>query len=259
MAKFNGVAILITSSGRPVSIEWALSLPAFVYPMGMSYALFLAKGKERGDQRDALLQKAIDVGAEYAFFLDDDTICPNNTIKQLHYELTQRPDVAVIGGIYCTKSEQPEPLVFEKLGGGPYYGWTLGDVFECKGIATGCMMIRTAAVKDIPKPWFKDFSEAPVGKTVSYNGIEFPQAKDEGTDDLFFCRKVDEAGWKILAHGGILPVHVDDEGSYYTLPLDSYPCRSFDKQIAQAKAEGKQHMIITVERPANDPSNTSSH
>lgn len=249
MGKFNGIAMLVTSSGRPVHIEWALSLPALQYPMGMSVAWFLARGKERAEQRDALASRAAEIGAEYMFFLDDDTVCPNYTLQQLHYEMAQRPDVGVIGGIYCTKAEPPEPLVFKELGGGPFYEWTLGDVFECKGIATGAMMIKTSILKNIPKPWFKDFQDAPIGKKVDYNGVVFDEYKDSGTDDLYFCRKVTEAGYKILAHGGVLPVHIDQEGKYYTLPLDSYPCKSFDKEIAQAKAEGKRNLIITVEKP----------
>ena len=248
MAKFPGIAMLVTSSGRPVCIDWALSLPALQYPMGMSVAWLKAQGLERGNQRDALAEKAIEMGAEWLFFLDDDVICPNYTIQQLHYELAQQPEVGVIGGIYCTKSPQPEPLVFKELGGGPYYGWTLGEVFEVKGIATGSMMIRASILKNIPKPWFVDHDIAPVGEIVTYNGVESPRARNASTDDLYFCRKVDEAGFKILAHGGILPVHVDEDQNFYTLPLDSYPCKNFSKEIAQAKAEGKRNLVIRVEK-----------
>jgi len=214
----------------------------------MSVAWFLATGKERGEQREALAQRAVDIGADYAFFIDDDTISPNYTLQQLHYELAQRPDVGVIGGIYCTKAPTPEPLVFKELGAGPFWEWTLGDVFECKGIATGCMMIKTSILKDIPKPWFKDYQDAPVGKTVEFNGTEFSEFKDSGTDDLYFCKKVTEAGYKILAHGGILPVQVGQDGVQYTLPLDSYPCRTFEKEIAAAKAAGKRNLVISIER-----------
>lgn len=252
MAKFNGVAIAVTSSGRPVNIEWALSLPSLAFPVGMSAAWLLAKGSERGKQRDALAQRALDIGADYLFLIDDDTISPHTAIRDLHYELAQRPDAALIAGIYCTKEERPSPLVFESLGGGPFYNWTLGDVFECAGVGTGCMLIRTKVLNDIPKPWFVDFSEAIAGQSVEINGLTFPQAKSEGTDDLYFCKKVTEAGYKILAHGGVLPVHVDQDGKMYTLPLDSYPCKAFDAQIAQAKADGKRNLIIQVERPVND-------
>ena len=97
MGKFNGVAILITSSGRDVSMDWALSLPTFQYPVGMSVAWFLAKGLARGQQRDALAQKALDIGADYMMLLDDDTISPNYTIQQLHYRLANNPDAGVCG------------------------------------------------------------------------------------------------------------------------------------------------------------------
>jgi hypothetical protein len=43
------------------------------------------------------------------------------------------------------------------------------------------------------------------------------------TDDIYFCRKVREAGMRILAHGGVLPGHWDEHGNVYFLPDDSYP------------------------------------
>lgn len=246
MGNFNGVAILITSSGRSVDIDWSLSLPSFQYPIGMSVAWFLAKGQDRGPQRDALAKRAVEIGAPYMFFLDDDTICPNYTIQQLHYQLNQNDDAAVCGGIYFTKSSTPEPLVFKELEAGPYWKWKLGDVFPCKGLGTGCMMIRTECLKNIPEPWFVDTQEAPVGQTVDYNGVAIPQSKKSGTDDLFFCRKVSDAGYVILAHGGVLPVHVDQDGKQYSMPLDSYPCREWKEQIEEARAAGKSAMTFTA-------------
>ena len=250
MGKFNGVAMLVTSSGRDVNVEWALSLAAFQYPVGMSVAWFLAKGKERGPQRDALAEKALEIGAEFTMFLDDDTISPNYTIQQLHYQLCQHPDAAVCGGIYCTKATPPEPLVFKEIGAGVFWQWKLGEVFECKGLGTGSMMIRTDVLNHISKPWFVDTQTAPVGESENYNGIEMPICKRSGTDDLYFCKKVSDAGYKILAHGGVLPVHVDSEGKFYSLPLDSYPCKEYEKEIGEALKSGKTNLVF--KSPSNN-------
>lgn len=246
MANFNGVAMLIASSGRQVNIEWSLSLPTFQYPVGMSAAWFLCIDKDRAAQREKLLEKAVDIGAEYAMFIDDDTLIPNYSIQQLHYHLSQNPDVAVCGGIYCTKTEFPEPIVFKELGAGPFWKWSIGDVFECKGLGTGCMMIRCEALKSLSKPWFSEPKEAPVGEIATFNGTEIEVGLRESTDDLYFCRKLTEAKWKILAHGGILPVHIGQEGKFYTLPVDSWPCKAYSKEIAAAKAAGKREVIYSA-------------
>ena len=217
----------------------------------MSTIWLLAKGNleaiERGEltrdmQRQGLAEKALEVGADYMMWLDDDTISPNFAVQWLHRELANRPDAGVCGGIYCTKEAVPQPLVFDEIGGGPTYNWTVGEAFECKGLATGCMMVKSSILKDIPKPWFRDHNEAPVGQTTEYNGIQVPLAKSGGTDDLYFCQKVTDAGYKIIAHGGVLPVHVGQDGKRYTLPLDTYPCTSFDKKQAERRRENEREI-----------------
>lgn len=244
MAKFNGVAMLCPSSGRGVTIEWAMALATFQYPVGLSVAWFLCKGSDRAAQRETLMTRGLEIGADWLMWIDDDTISPNYTVQQLHYQLQCHPDAAICGGIYCTKAPQPEPLVFREIGGGPCYDWKLGDVFECKGLGTGCMMIRSAALKDIPQPWFQEVTAAPVGKTANYNGVQVPVNKENGTDDLYFCQKVTDAGWKIYAHGGVLPVHVDQDGKYYTLPIDSPPCSEHREALKAMAASGKSELII---------------
>lgn len=225
MATFNGVAICIVSSGRPVHLRWATSLPGLLYPVGMSIGWFCIEGKDRAANRERLVEEAIKVGAPYVMFIDDDTILPNFAIRQLHVEIEKDPTIMVCGGIYCTKENPPAPLVFKSLGGGPFYQWKVGEIFSCAGLGCGAMLIKTEVFKHISKPWFLEPDEAYVDQTEILNGVECPLTAMRGTDDLFFCKKVAEAGFKIIAHGGVLPVHVDSEGKYYTLPLDSYPCQ----------------------------------
>src|SRR6185437_1032900 len=91
-------------------------------------------------------------------------------------------------------------------------------------------------VKDIPKPWFYEACEAPADEMVDLPGGKVNLAKRTGTDDLYFCQKVSDAGLKIMAHGGVLPVHMDQDGKYYTLPPDCHPCKSFDEKQAALKS-----------------------
>jgi hypothetical protein len=45
------------------------------------------------------------------------------------------------------------------------------------------------------------------------------------TDDMYFCRKVREAGFRLLAHGGVLPAHWGQDGNCYRIAEDTYPFR----------------------------------
>jgi len=225
MAQFNGIAIGIASSGRKTDLRWSLSLPSLVAPVGMSVAWLVKTSDDRAANRQTIAEAAVKGGASYLFFLDDDTVCPNFTLLKLHSEIEKDPTIMVCGGIYCTKQEIPAPIVFKKLGGGPFYNWKTGDVFECAGLGAGCMLIKTEVFQHLEKPWFFEPHSAPEDRVSDINGEDVPLAHEGGTDDLYFCDKVSKAGFKIMAHGGVLPIHLDQEGNTYSLPIDSYPCK----------------------------------
>jgi hypothetical protein len=232
---FHGIAICVASSGRPVDLRWSLNLPTLLFPVGMSIGWFARINKNRAKNREILVKTAIKVGAPYVMFIDDDTILPNFALRALHAEMEKDPKIMVCGGIYCTKEDIPSPIVFEHLGGGPFYNWKIGDVFPCAGIGCGAMLIKTEVFKHIPKPWFLEPHKAYTDKMISVNGVTCPLTAESATDDLYFCKKVAEAGFKIVAHGGVLPVHLDQEGNMYTLPLDAYPCQGMGLQAMPKK------------------------
>lgn len=240
-----GIVVVVPSSGRPVPIEWAMAIATLSYPVGMNHAWYISKADKnskemtRDIQRETLAEKALALGAEYMMCFDDDTVPPAHTIQSLWYVLSKNPNAAICGGIYCTKTEIPMPLVFKELGDGPYWNWTLGDVFKCKGLGTGCMMIRLSVLKNIPKPWFKDTSTCEPGIIEkAEDGSPITVVGESGTDDIYFCQKVSEAGYEILAHGGVLPMHIDQEGNQYVLPGDSYPVQSYLKKKAEFESKG---------------------
>lgn len=253
MKRSNGIVVLVPTSGRKVCIEWAIAIGSMSFPVGMNHSWYVSKagpnsGFTRDQQREKLAENAIKVGAEYMLWLDDDTVPPPTAAQELFFVLSQNPKAAICGGIYCTKEEIPSPIVFMELGAGPHWQWTMGDVFKCKGIGTGCMMVRTSVLKDIPKPWFKDTSESNLGDVDIYDDIRVNIAGRSGTDDLYFCQKVSDAGYDIYAHGGVLPVHVDYEtDKTYKLPKNSYPVISYGEKLDAINAtlpEGQKKIII---------------
>lgn len=233
MSKPKGICTLIASSGRDVCLEWALSLPALTYPVGMHHFMNASKKDPnnpeftRAAQREKLMESSEAV-AEFSMWIDDDTILPSIAISELFFVMQQNPKIGVVGGVYCTKEASPSPIVFMELGAGPHWQWTLGDVFQCAGLGTGCMLIRNSILKDIPKPWFQDTSTPGYGEKKTINGVEVSITGSEGTDDLYFCQKVTDAGYEIVAHGGVLPTHYDSETHlFHALPKNSYPVTSY--------------------------------
>jgi predicted O-methyltransferase YrrM len=230
MSKIPGLFIGIPSSGRLVDIRWALSLQGLAgnVPLGSFVTFLIQIGSDRAANREYLAEKAVEAGARYLFMVDDDTVCPNTTLKALTYEIEKDPKIMVAAGIYCSKEYPPHPLVFKRQGDGAYWNWKVGEVFDCEGIATGCMLIKTEVFKNLPKPWFFEPDETPVNQSMQVGDHDIPVVHSGGTDDLYFCKKVIDAGFRIVAHGGILCPHIGQNGVIYTLPEDSYPFQKKD-------------------------------
>lgn len=195
--------------------EWALALTSISWPMNLSIMQSVVVDHPISDARNFICEQALAVEAPYIWFIDDDTIPPSAGARMLMYALDQHPEAAVIGGIYCSKTEPTQPVVFKEFGTGSHWDWKVGEVFECAGIGTGCMLIRTAVLKEIERPWFSTLDVALIGS--EYNQIQ-------QTDDMYFCKKLKQGGHKILAHGGVLCHHWDmSTGKMYSLPKDSRP------------------------------------
>lgn len=220
------LVLAVPSSGRFVPIEWSVALLSLQIPMNMGFAQLLSRNRNRGEGRNGLVEEARKMGAEYLFFLDDDTVIPPNTLLALIKELESDPDAMVCGGIYTSKTNPAQPLVFKEQDGGTHWRWRFGDVFPCWGLGTGCMMIRMSVFDQIEKPYFKDIvwdenqgvPEDP--DMVPENVVAYTM-----TDDLYFCSKLAQKGLKVLAHGGILPVHFSQSRKPHVLENTAYPVK----------------------------------
>jgi len=180
----------------------------------------------RDEARDHLSQGALERKSKFCQMIDDDVTVPGYIIRKLLYAFqNQPPDVGVIAGIYCSKTVPAIPLVFQKSCEGAFYEWKLEEVFECEVVPTGMMMFRTEMLEKISKPWFKDLSGV---KEAKMHGIIPGDVEmDDFTinDDGYFCHKVREAGYRVMAHGGVLGIHWDTKGTAYLLPDNAYPIR----------------------------------
>ena len=210
-----GLCIGLPFCGRPVCPEWAVCLACQNYPLNTKRTLYCTKGKEIGEARNEMVEAALKAKAKYLWFLDDDVTPPLDAARSLIVTLENSDDSTMVaGGIYCAKVMPTEPVVCRGEGLGSFWKWKEGDIFECSSIGTGCMMIKTEVFKKLEKPWFK---------TVD----EFCNQKN---DDVYFCAKVQQSGYKILADGRVTCIHWDwdvekQDFVPYMLPEDSYPMR----------------------------------
>lgn len=132
--------------------------------------------------RNALVNRFLKTDCEWIFFIDTDTIPPNNVLDMTKHKL----DICS-GYYYQWMNKKLIPLIFKRFKNGyiAHKGTPtkIKNVVEVDGVGAGCLLINRKVFKDIKKPYF----------LVVYN--------DEGlyseTEDLYFCKKAIKAGYKI--------------------------------------------------------------
>jgi hypothetical protein len=212
-----GCLVAIASSGRLINADMVIAMSMQTPPTHFSMGYMAVKGFPVEIAREKAAEAALELKAKYLWFVDDDTIPPMNAVRRLIYILENYPEIAVCGGVYVTKSDPTQPVVFRGSGQGSFWRWKAGDVFEVTGMGAGCMLIRTSVFNELKRPWFAFTQE------VSYDGIH---AGSLVSEDIGFCDAVRKAGYKVFAHGGVLCDHFDaSTGVTYVLPADSYPMR----------------------------------
>lgn len=207
-----GLTIGIPFTGRMLPPDWGWTFGQLRWPMNVNLRFERTDGLPVDQARCELAERAVRFGTRWLFFLDEDVVPPLNAVKRLIQAMDERTDCAAIGGIYCDKTDPPQPMVFDEPGNGPSWDWTYGEVHRCgMGVATGCMLINVPLLARVPKPWFRTVDEP----------------FERWTEDMWFCRQVHEAGLAMYAHGGVLARHFDlSTGKCYFLSSDSKPFRN---------------------------------
>lgn len=220
-----GVLVGIRFS-RLVTPEWAIGLATQNFGMGVNVAYVPihchnpktgSQGPPRDYAAEAIVQSAIDADVPFIMFVDDDVELPFGACRHLMQTLASaEPDVMMVGGIYTTKQDHPEPIVFQDIRYGTYWRWKKNTVFPAELLGLGCSLWKTEVFKKIPKPWFRDIDTE----------------KMSCTDDAFFFGKMKLRGFKALADAYVLPTHWDyDSGKGYQLPKDSFPMQVEENPI----------------------------
>ena len=155
--------------------------------------------------RNALVGAALDRQTDYTYFLDSDMQIKNpSTIEALRLllEAIQRPDIDIVSGMYLEKSSRricahkwnDQDKQYE------YYKRTEleGKLTQVDAVGMGCCLIDTRIFNALGHPWFR-----------------YGERMDEPPEDIYFCQRAREHGFKVWVHGDVI---FDHWGKYkYTL------------------------------------------
>lgn len=218
---------------RPVMPEWAVALATQNWPTNTNVCYCPVRGMPVDKARIAIVEGAQNLKSPYIWMIDDDVEVPYGTCRQLLKTMKQAdPKVMVVAGIYTSRQEPAEPIVYQTDGHGAFWRWKKDSIFEVNGtIGTGCMLIRTEVFDHIEKPWFQT--------------IDCESAKI--TDDAWFCDRVRAAGFKILADANVLCRHWDTAQQIpYEMPPDSYPMIEDELYVKPRYDEPELVQVVNV-------------
>jgi hypothetical protein len=222
--------------GLPVrkrsSVDFFLCLFQLLPPLNTKIGYLVQKadeehvkdGKLPAEARNAILERALDRGMSYVFFVDDDVLFPDITLYRMWIMAQKHPELACITAVGTTKLTPTEPLIYQEGVQGAWWDWQLGALVPIHSAWAGCMLVNLDYVKKLKEPWFNDV-------VMDEGGDPDERVKRNiwGQDRYFHKRLREEAGGVIAADTGILVAHWDaDLQKAYIVPPDA-PC--FNKPI----------------------------
>jgi hypothetical protein len=151
-------------------------------------------GKGQNMAAEALLQR----DNSHIIFLDWDHKHPKDIALRFAKDVEKYPEIQVISGIYHIRTAPHRACVWIEKDG-EYY--TPGDwkphIRKVYAIGFGCVMVAREVFERIEPPWFMyDYSDMERG------GYKYPGC------DIYFCKKMREAGIDIYCDFGIHSPHM---------------------------------------------------
>lgn len=147
--------------------------------------------------RENLAKSAIEMGADYIFWLDSDMVFNPDVLKRM---LANREKGDIISGLYFRRVSPYSPVLYDKLdlteNGATWseFDELPDEIFECGGVGFGCVLMPTQICIDVMNEYHTMFTP------VAGMG-----------EDLSFCWRARQLGYKIVCDPSISLGHV---GSY---------------------------------------------
>lgn len=148
--------------------------------------------------RNNLAVEAVKRGVDYVLWLDSDMMFPPGILVHLLKEIEKQKGDVILSGIYYRRVAPFSPVAYERLeiDENDRATWTeLTDIpdepFEVDGCGFGCVLMPTSALVDVQNKY----------------GTMFNLIGGTG-EDLSFCWRARQCGWKIMCDPAIELGHV---------------------------------------------------
>lgn len=181
--------IVIATMHRPG--EEHLGVPQLYIPTGKNYSVLqrmCPSAEQIGEYRNKLILDALSIGATHILFVDDDLEVDADALQRLYAH-----DLDVVGGWYPKKTPVVESATITATPDGksrmPVPKDATGLVQIKGSLSAGLTLIKTRVFDKIKYPWFLTTTR--------------------GTEDTYFCDRLNEAGIDYWLDADVKATHVD--------------------------------------------------
>lgn len=146
--------------------------------------------------RNSLAMMAIQMDADFVFWLDSDMVFKSDTLVRM-MDTLKKNDLDILTGLYFRRVPPYSPVLFDKLEQNgeitefSEFNKIPDELFEVGGCGFGCVLMKTDVFFDVQSKYGNMF--APMGN----NG-----------EDVAFCIRARECGYKIYCDPSIVCGHV---------------------------------------------------
>lgn len=222
-----------------VPVQFLLSHMNWVPPLNVSMAYMVKTNMLSSHARQIMTMEAIRVGAEYIFYVDDDTIIPPLGLYTLYNWMERNPHAGAISGVYTTRETPNEPLIYKAHGEGCAWDFEMGKGANPEpifGAGAGCLLARVSAIKD----WMEKNPGVPIWADQK----DIPTENDGSHavmwgHDIRFCRMLNLNGTPVYVHGGVLCSHYDIKtGQHFEVPADAPGFKKLQDRLGNINTPG---------------------
>jgi hypothetical protein len=260
----NRILIAVPTTGL-VRMEWVMAKYGQIIPTNFSMvemqqwlSTYVPLEYQLPDAENLIAKVVVEGDYEWFLSIEQDNVIPPDTYLKLN-EYMIEGKTPIISGLYYTKSQPPEPILYRGRGNGSFRKFKIGDKVWADGIPFGCTLIHGSIIKAL----WNESEEYTVGNQVTRKVFALPNfnignygfgnekeeeqgkfAYTRGTTDLAFCKRVMrddifvKAGWPefqkkkfpFLVDTSILVQHIDNNGRRYPMggvPLKNKPPKDY--------------------------------
>ena len=173
-----------------VTTAWASGFKNLIIPGAYTFLC----GMPYDHARNTGCTKALELDFEWLFFLDDDTIPPNDAILRLIAH--KKP---IVSGLYYRRNLPICPVMLRNVDSGRQWitEFTSPSLIEVDYVGAGCLLIHKEVLHSLQQPWFEwkaDRFDLPINERMS--------------EDFSFCEKARQNGYKIYVDTSVQCRHV---------------------------------------------------